>query len=348
MRVFDYTHLPGSLLTPEISALLSAIHEYRGRYEFYLEAKPKLLRALREVALVQSTEFSNRIEGIFTSKSRLKQLLEGKTTPRNQDEKGIAGYREVLSTIDENFEFIPITPNTILQLHRDLYAFLPEDSGGHWKNSDNFITETKLDSTAFIRFKPVPAFETQETMEALCQAWQNALQNKRHDPLLLIQMFIFDFLCIHPFNDGNGRLSRLLTLLLLYQNKYPIGKYISLEALIEKSKLSYYEVLQQSSAHWYEGGNDYRPFIEFQLGIILKAYREFERRLEPVIKTKLTKKERIKELFEQNLGKLTKNEILTYCPDISVPMVEKTLKELLDAGFINKINSGRSTAYCKR
>ena len=347
MRAFDYVHLPETLLTPEISSLLSSIHEYRGKQDLYIEAKRDVLDALVEVAMIQSTDASNRIEGIFTSDIRLKQLVEEKVVPHNRNEKEIAGYRDVLATIHENFNFIPLTPNTILQLHRDLYSFLPEGMGGHWKNNDNIIAETMQDGTQHVRFKPVSAFETPETMEHLCSAFQNAVRENRHDPLLLTLVFTFDFLCIHPFNDGNGRMSRLLTLLLLYKNRYLVGKYISLESLIEKSKITYYETLQQSSEHWQEGSNDYKPFIEYGLGIILKAYREFEKRVEHVMISKLSKKQRIQRLFEQNLGKLSKNDILTYCPDISVAMIEKTLKELLSSGFIEKIGSGRSSAYIK-
>lgn len=348
MRDFDYQHLPDSLLTPEICGLLAAIHEYRGKQELYTAAKQDVLDDLLEVAKIQSTAASNRIEGIFTSHTRLKQLVAEKVSPHNRNEQEIAGYRDVLTTIHENYDYIPITPNSILQLHRDLYSFLPAGMGGNWKNTENIIAETQQDGTQLIRFRPVSAFETPEAMEHLCRNYREAIGERRHDPLLLLLLFIFDFLCIHPFNDGNGRMSRLLTLLLLYQNRYLVGKYISLESLIERTKDVYYEVLQQSSFGWQEGKNDYKPFVMYGLEIILKGYRDFEKRVKHLLNAKVTKAQRIRQLFDQSIGKLTKADILAHCPDISVAMVEKTLKELLDSGVIAKIGSGRTTAYTKR
>ncbi len=348
MKKFDYTFMPGKLLTPEICNLLSAIHEFRGKQDLYITAKRDTLRTLLEVALIQSTEASNRIEGIFTSKSRLKELVMQKTEPVSRNEKEIAGYRDVLRTIHENYEYIPIVPNSILQLHRDLYSFQASGMGGRWKNSDNLISETADDGKLRIRFKPLTAFETPQAMSDLCSAYTVAVAHGVYDPLLLSVIFIFDFLCIHPFNDGNGRMSRLLTLLLLYQHGYIVGKYISLEMLIEKSKDSYYETLQSSSDNWSDGTNDYIPFVRYLLGTILKGYREFAARVESVVIGKANKTERIQMLFEQQPGKISKKMILEQCPDISMAMVEKTLKQLLDNGIIQKVGQGKSTAYVKR
>lgn len=348
MRNFDYTSLPATLLDPEITGLLSAIHEYRGKQELYIAAKRDILDTLLTVAKIQSTEASNRIEGIFTSEARLKELVEKNSTPRNRNEQEIAGYRDVLATIHENYEYIPITSNTLLQLHRDLYSFFASGSGGQWKNSDNVIAETNADGKHIVRFKPLAAFETPQAMDDLCAAYRQAIQQEIHDPLLLMALFVFDFLCIHPFNDGNGRMSRLLTLLLLYKDNYFVGKYISIEKLIENSKESYYQTLQDSSFNWYEGTNDYRSFVRYYLGTLLKAYREFEVRVEHIFATKINKSERIKCLFEQNYRKLSKRDIIALCPDISEAMIEKTLKTLLDNGFITKVGTARNTAYIKR
>lgn len=348
MRNFDYTSLPATLLDPEIAGLLFAIHEYRGKQDLYLAAKRDILDTLLEVAKIQSTEASNRIEGIFTSEARLKELVEEKSAPRNRNEQEIAGYRDVLATIHENFEYIPINPNTILQLHRDLYSFLASGTGGSWKHSDNVIAETGADGHHVVRFKPLAAFETPRAMDNLCSAYQQAIQDEIHDPLLLMVLFVFDFLCIHPFNDGNGRMSRLLTLLLLYKSGYLVGKFISIEKLIENSKESYYQTLQESSYNWNEGKNDYRPFVRYYLGTLLKAYRDFEDRVEHLFVAKLNKSGRIRQLFEQNYRKLSKREILAFCPDISEVTVEKTLKKLLDSGFISKVGAGKNTAYIKR
>ena len=347
MRKFDYSAFPGELLTPEISNLLSAIHEYRGKQDLYLSAKRDILKTLLEVAIIQSTDASNRIEGIFTSDTRLKDLVMQKSQPMNRNEKEIAGYRDVLATLHESYEYIPLTPNSVLQLHRDLYSFQAANIGGHWKNCDNLIAETDSNGRQHIRFTPVTAFETPQAMEELCNAYRNAIATGVCDPLILSVLFIFDFLCIHPFNDGNGRMSRLLTLLLLYQNGYIVGKYVSLEKLIEQSKETYYETLQQSSNLWNSGKNDYMPFLRYMLGIILKSYREFENRVEHIVIGKLNKTDRIKLIFEQKLGKISKSDIANAYPDISISMIERTLKEMLDNGEIKKTGSGKSTAYVK-
>lgn len=348
MRTFDYALSPTKLLTPEISGLLSAIHEFRGKQDLYISAKQDILQTLLEIAVIQSTDASNRIEGIFTSDKRLKELVAKKAEPVNRNEKEIAGYRDVLSTIHESYEYISVTPNSILQLHRDLYSFHSSDIGGHWKNGDNFIAETGSDGISHVRFKPVPAFETPDAMERLCRAYNDAVQTGTHDPLLLAAIFVFDFLCIHPFNDGNGRMSRLLTLLLLYRNGYIVGKYISLEMLIEKSKQTYYESLHASSADWNNAKNDYLPFLRYLLGTILKAYREFADRVEHLVVTRTNKSERIRLVFEQRLGKISKRDIAEICPDISIAMIEQTLKQMLDKGIIQKVGAGKNTAYVKR
>ena len=347
MRTFDYDKTLTSLLTPEISALLSTIHEYKGKQDFYLGAKPDTLEALLEIAKIQSTDASNRIEGIFTTDARLRALVAERTAPRNRSECEILGYRDVLATIHDAHDAIPVTPSVILQLHRDLYSHLPSGIGGVWKVGDNVIAQTNAGGVSSIRFRPVPAFETPMDMGGLCDALRKTREELRHDPLLAAALFTLDFLCIHPFSDGNGRMSRLLTLLLLYQAGYSVGKYISLEALIEKSKESYYEALAASSALWHEGGNDALPFVSYFLQIVIKGYREFESRIEKVVANPASKAARIQAVFDDKLGRISKKEILIRCPDISEAMVEKTLKSLLDAGRIRKIGGGPATAYVK-
>ena len=347
MRTFDYLNLPESLLTPEISNLLSAIHEYRGKQTLFITARKDVLQSLLKIAVIQSTDASNRIEGIYTSDARLRELVMQKVDPGNRNEREIAGYRDVLRTIHENYEYIPVTSNTILQLHRDLYSYHPSGMGGHWKSADNLIAETDAAGNKRTRFTPTPAFETPEAMRALCEAYNEAVAQEHYDPLMLMVLFIFDFLCIHPFNDGNGRMSRLLTLMLLYQHGYIVGKYISLEKLIEENKQTYYETLQESSTGWDAGNNNYLPFLQYQLGIILKAYREFECRVEYVTSAKLNKMERIRMMFEQKPGKIRKADIMAACPDISISLIERTLKQMLDNGEIRKIGASRTTAYIK-
>ena len=348
MHEFDFINRPKDLLTPEIVSILTRLHECRGRQELFIEAEADVLTALLEVAKVQSTGASNRIEGIYTTDERLNALVQEKAKPRNRNEEEISGYRDVLATIHESYEYIAPRPNNILQLHRDLYSFSSSAVGGVYKNSDNIIAEKHADGTETVRFRPVPAFQTADAMLNLCTRFNDAIEAGTYDPLLLMPVFILDFLCIHPFNDGNGRMSRLLTLLLLYRAGFIVGKYISIEMLIEKSKDSYYEALQASSQNWHENGNDYLPFLKYMLGVVVKAYNEFEDRVEHLRHRKMSKAERIKDLIEKTPGKISKKEIAQACPDISVTTIERTLAELIAGGFIEKVGVGRSTAYIKK
>ena len=335
------------LLTPEVAAMLGAIHEYKGKQDFFLGAKPDTLDALLEIAKIQSTDASNRIEGIFTSDARLRALVAEKTTPRNRSEREILGYRDVLALIHESHDAIPVSPSVILQLHRDLYRHLPDGIGGIWKSSDNVIAQTDARGVSSVRFAPVSAFETPMAMDALCAAFRAAEEGRRHDPLLVSALFVLDFLCIHPFSDGNGRMSRLLTLLLLYRAGYVVGKYISLEKLVEDSKESYYEALQAASAGWLSGKNDPTPFVRYLLGIFLKAHSLFEERVSDVLLAKASKEERVRLLFERTPAPLRKRQILDACPDVSAITVERALKALLDIGYIRKLGAGPATAYAK-
>lgn len=347
MRDFDYITSPTKLLTPEIVQMVGNIHEHKGKQELFLEANIDELKTLLEVALIQSTGASNRIEGIFTSDKRLEELVRRKAEPRNRSEQEIAGYREVLATIHESYEYINPRPNIILQLHRDLYSYSQGAAGGSYKNSDNVIAETDAEGHQKARFIPVPAFQTAEAMEELCSRFLEAWEADRIDKLVLIPMFILDFLCIHPFNDGNGRMSRLLTLLLFYKAGYIVGKYVSMEMLIEKTKETYYEALQASSTGWHEGENSYEPFVKYYLGIMLKAYNEFESRVEHLKHRSLSKPDRIKAVIDNKVGKITKKEIMELCPDISKVTVERTLTDLVKNGYIAKVGAGPSTGYVR-
>ena len=347
MRHFDYITSPAKLLTPEIVQMVGSIHEHKGKQELFLEANIDELKTLLEVALIQSTGASNRIEGIFTSDKRLEELVSQKAEPRNRPEQEIAGYREVLATIHESYEYINLRPNIILQLHRDLYSYSQGAAGGSYKNSDNVIAETDAEGHHKARFIPVAAFQTAEAMEELCTRFLEAWEADRIDKLVLIPMFILDFLCIHPFNDGNGRMSRLLTLLLFYKAGYIVGKYVSMEMLIEKTKETYYESLQASSTGWHEGENSYEPFVKYYLGIMLKAYNEFESRVEHLKHRSLSKPDRIKAVIDNKVGKITKKEIMELCPDISKVTVERTLTDLVKSGYIAKVGAGPSTGYVR-
>ena len=348
MHKFDYKETPKKLLTPDIVNMLTSLHEFRGKQELYIEAESDVLTALLDIAKIQSTKASNKIEGIYTSDERLEALVMEKAEPRNRSEEEIAGYREVLATVHDNYEYIPIRPNNILQLHRDLYSFSSSDTGGRFKNTDNVIAESGKDGQQRVRFMPVPAFQTPEAMENLCDEFNKAIDRAEYDPLLLIPMFILDFLSIHPFNDGNGRMSRLLTLLLLYRSGYIVGKYVSMEMLIEKTKETYYEALQNSSIEWHNTQSDYTSFVRYYLGVVLKGYNEFQDRIEHLKYRKLSKADRVKAVFEKKLGIVKKSDIATLCPDISETTIERTLKELLEAGYIEKIGRGRATGYVKK
>lgn len=345
MRNYSYKNKWQKLLTPEVVSLLTQIHEFKGEQTLFIEAKADTLTQLVEIAKIQSTEASNKIEGIYTSDERLKSLVSNKTTPRTRDEQEIAGYRDVLSTIHDSHDYIPVKPAIILQLHRDLYKFNGKSIGGDYKGSDNVIAEEDSNGNKRIRFQPVPTWATPEAVNSICMEFDEILAQGDADPLLIIPMFILDFLCIHPFNDGNGRMSRLLTLLLLYRSGYIVGKYISIENLIEQTKETYYEALQNSSLNWHEDKNDYLPFVRYTLGIIVAAYREFSSRVKLLATSNISKPERIREIIKNTLGKITKTEIMEKCPDISQVTIQRALGELVTKGEILKIGGGRYTAY---
>ncbi|MBP3620187.1 MAG: Fic family protein [Lachnospiraceae bacterium] len=345
MRIMNYKERWKELLTPEIVPLLTKIHEYKGEQALFIEAHADELEYLLEVARIQSTEASNKIEGIYTSDDRLKLIALDKTMPRTRNEFEIAGYRDVLNMIHNSYEHIPIKPSVILQLHRDLNKFNSSSMGGKYKINDNVIREEDSQGNQRIRFEPVPAWETPDMINQLCEEYDQIMMDESADPLLIIPMFILDFLCIHPFSDGNGRMSRLLTLLLLYRSGYIVGKYISIEKLIEISKDTYYEALEESSKKWHEGENSYEPFTRYMLGVIVNAYREFSTRVNLLSTGDMSKPERIRRIIKETIGTITKSEIMKKCPDISQVTVQRALADLVASGDIEKIGGGRYTKY---
>ncbi len=345
MKKLNYKLEYQKLLSSEIVSYLTQIHEQKGQQNLFIEAKKDILAMLLEIAKIQSTEASNLIEGIVTSKDRLKLIVMNKTTPRNRSEEEIAGYRDVLNTIHKDYDFIPLSPGIILQFHRDLNKFSNPSIGGQFKNTNNVIAEYLSDGTERVRFEPTPAWETPDAVNNLCDEFNKAIKDQRIDPLLLIPIFILDFLCIHPFNDGNGRMSRLLTLLLLYRFGYIVGKYISIENLIAKSKETYYEALQDSSIGWHENKNDYLPFVRYILGVVIAAYHDFSSRVEVLTLKDLSKPGKIRELMRMTTGKMTRAEIMKQFPDASQKTVERALKEMLKNNEIIKIGGGRYTYY---
>ena len=344
MRNFDYSNLIYKTWDNEILGLVAQIHEYKGRQELYLKQQPAQLDRLIELAVVQSTEASNEIEGIRTTNTRLKQLCADKTTPHNRDEEEIIGYRDVLNIIHESYEYIPIRANVLLQLHRDLYKYSEKSIGGSFKNTQNYISATDSKGKSFILFTPLAPYETPEAIEKICESYNRLIDTQEVDPLILIPTFIHDFLCIHPFNDGNGRMSRLLTTLLLYKSGYVIGRYISLESKIAKNKVLYYDALSQCQQGWYEGAEDPSPFIKYLLRTVLAAYRDFEERLE-IISGKLSAYDMVKTAALNKLGKFTKADIMELCPTVGRASVENALKKLVEEETLQRHGSGRATFY---
>ena len=346
MRNFDYSNLASRSWDSEIIGLIAQIHEYKGRQDLWLKQKPTELERLIEIAKVQSTEASNAIEGIRTTNTRLMQLVKDKTTPRNRDEEEIMGYRDVLNTIHENYEFIPVTSNYILQLHRDLYRYSHKSIGGSFKNTQNYISATDADGREFVLFTPLAPYETPAAIEAICESYTRTIAVQEIDALLLIPVFIHDFLCIHPFNDGNGRMSRLLTTLLLYRSGYMIGRYISLESKIAQNKSLYYDALEQCQRGWMQNEEDPTPFIKYLLQTILAAYRDFEDRI-ALVDEKLPAIEIVRRAIYNRIGKFTKSEVMELCPMLSKASVESAIKQLVEQGLLVKHGGGRSTFYTR-
>lgn len=349
MRSFDYSKLYDKTWDTDILNLVAKIHEHKGRQDLFIRQKPVELHRLVEIAKIRSTEASNKIEGIVTTSTRMKQLFEEKTTPRNRAEDEIMGYRDVLNTIHESYEYIPIRPSYILQLHRDLLKRAGFSYGGQFKSVQNYINETKPDGTVVTRFTPIAPSDTPVAVENLCNAYEQAVANEKIDSLVLIPVFICDFLCIHPFNDGNGRMSRLLTLLLLYKNGYSVGKYISIEEQIEKTKDRYYDTLEKSDAGWHEEENDPTPFIRYILQVILACYTEFEERVGLMAESGngSTAYDIVKRYTEEKIGKFRGADVVAHCPSIGRSSALAALKKLTEEGFIIREGSGRSTFYVR-
>lgn len=347
MREFNYSRLKNKLWDNEILGYCSVIHEEKGKQELYVKQKPEELEKLVEIAKIQSTEASNSIEGIRTTNTRLKQLCFEKTTPRNRDEEEIAGYRDALNTIHENFDYIPLTANYILQLHKILYSYQNTNIGGKFKNVQNYISATDEKGDVYTLFTPLAPYETPEAIQKICEEFNKAVSDNVVDPLILIPIFIHDFLCIHPFVDGNGRMSRLLTTLLLYRCGYQVGKYISLEAKIANNKNLYYDSLEKAQEGWHNNTDNPESFIKYLLGTIVSAYRDFEDRFE-IVSGKVTSIESIRRAINGIVGKFTKAQLLAICPSFSLSTVESALRKLIANNEIERHGIGKSIFYTKK
>lgn len=344
MRDFHYTAIREQKWDSEILGLIAAIYKEAGKQEMYLKQRPEELEKLVEIAKVQSTEASNAIEGIVTTSTRIRQLVEEKTAPRNRDEQEIAGYRDALNIIHENFDAIPITRNYILQLHKVLYSHMNNPMAGQTKSVQNYISATYPDGHTETLFTPLAPFETPEALDRICDEYNRVIGNMEAEPLIVIPIFIHDFLCIHPFNDGNGRMSRLLTALLLYRNGFYVGNYISLEAKIAKNKDLYYAALRQAQEGWHEGTEDAVPFIKYLLGIILSAYRDFEERFS-LVEQKKPALETVRQATLNKIGRFSKQDIRELCPALSVSSIEGALRKLVASGELKREGNGKNTCY---
>lgn len=346
MRRFNYSAIRDQKWDSEMLGLIAAIYKEAGKQELYLKQRPEELEKLVEIAKIQSTEASNAIEGIVTTSTRIRQLVENKTTPRNRDEQEIAGYRDVLSIIHESFDAIPLTQNYILQLHKIMCSHMNNPMAGRTKNLQNYISATWPDGHTEILFTPLAPFETPEALDRICEEYNRVIGNMELEPLIAIPVFIHDFLCIHPFNDGNGRMSRLLTTLLLYRSGFYVGKYISLEAKIARNKDLYYEALGQAQHGWHEGTEDVVPFIKYLLSTILAAYKDFGERF-TLVEEKLPAVDMVRKAVQLKIGRFTKQDIRELCPSLSVSSIEEALRQLIASGELRREGVGRSTCYVR-
>jgi len=346
MRDFNYSKIKEQKWDSEVLGLVAAIYKEVGKQEQFLKQKPDELEKLVEIAKVQSTQASNAIEGIVTTNTRIRQLVEEKTAPKNRDEQEIAGYRDVLSLIHESFDAIPVSRNYILQLHKIMCSHMSNPMGGQTKNVQNYISATYPDGHTATLFTPLSPFETPEALDKICEEYNRVIGNNEVEPLIAIPVFIHDFLCIHPFNDGNGRMSRLLTTLLLYRSGFYVGKYISLEAKIAGSKDLYYDALGASQQGWHEGTEDAVPFIKYLLGTILSAYRDFEDRF-TIVEEKLPAVDMVRKAVLSRIGKFTKQDIRDLCPALSISSVEGSLRKMVAAGELKREGAGKATFYVR-
>ena len=344
MRAFNYSAIKEQKWDSEILGLVAAIYKEAGKQELYLKQRPEQLEKLVDIAKVQSTEASNAIEGIVTTNTRIRQIVNEKTTPKNRDEQEIAGYRDALNIIHDSFDAIPITQNYILQLHKIMYSHMNNPLAGRTKTVQNYISATYPDGHTETLFIPLAPYETPEALDRICEEYNRVIGNMELEPLIAIPIFIHDFLCIHPFNDGNGRMSRLLTALLLYRSGFYVGKYISLEAKIAKNKDLYYNSLAKSQTGWHEGNENAVPFIKYILGTILAAYKDFGERMS-LVETKLTTTETVRRASKNKIGRFNKQDIRELCPAISDSSIEGALRKLVATGELKKEGKGKSTCY---
>ena len=326
-------------------ANLRVIGEYKGKQVLYSHQSPEALKTLQNLAVVESTESSNRLEGIFVERKRVQAIVLKSIKPKGRSEQEVAGYRDALALIHEHSKDLPFTIDTIKRFHGLIYQYLPEE-GGKWKEKDNVIIDRFADGTKRVRFRPVSANKTSQTMDLLVERYDKAIEEKR-DPLIIVPLTVFDFLCIHPFQDGNGRMARLLTLLLLYHYGYDVGRYISLERIFEETKKSYYKTLEISSQNWHEGKHDIMPWLTYFWGVLIRAFKEFEERVGTVTTGWGSKTEQIRLAVKRKVGPFSISDIEKDCPGISRDMIRKVLRKMRDENLIHSTGIGRNAKWVK-
>lgn len=346
MRSFEYDYLLETPISHQMAMTLRALGEYRGRQVLYAEQSPEVLETLRKAAMIQSTESSNRIEGITVEPGRVDQIVMKKAQPKDRSEREVAGYRDVLADIHTNFSRMRLSADLIKGWHRRLYRYTGEP-GGSWKKKDNAIVEIGPEGKQYIRFKTVSALATPKFMERLIALFTHTLDEGKSDPLFIIASFVLDFECVHPFMDGNGRIGRLLTLLLLYQSGYEVGRYISLERIVEESKETYYEALQKSSAQWHEADHDLRPWWNYFLGVLVAAYKEFETRVGNIASARGAKREMVQRAVEHLPERFKIADLRQACPGVSYPTLQRALADMRKAGRLKCLGRGPDAEWQK-
>jgi Fic family protein len=317
--------------------------EARGKQDLWLRQKPEVLKVLREQAIIQSVESSNRIEGVTIPADRLRPVVLGKVKPRDRSEEELAGYRQAIDWIFSRKRKVSVIPAVIQRLHTLAQGGFSGDAG-EWKRRNNEIIEILPSGERKIRFVPTSARNTPKTMDALCRNYREACDDQRLPPLLNVATFVFDLLCIHPFRDGNGRISRLATTLLLQANGFVVSRYVSLERLVEQSKEDFYGVLAECSQGWHEGKNDLIPWWNYFLSVLRRAYEEFERQVEWT-GARPAKSDLVRQTVLVQVEQFTLGDLAAQLPSASTQLIKKILAELKKQGKIRLVGRGRGARW---
>lgn len=346
MKSFEYDYYLDQPISQKILITVRTLGEYKGKESLFKEQFPEVLKTLQQAAIIQSTESSNRIEGIIVPEKRIRMIVAQNIKPQNRPEEEVAGYKDILNDLHTNADKYKLSPNLILKWIKQLYRYTPEKVDDY-KKEDNAILEILPNGKTVIRFRPLSAKATPKAMEKLCGSFNKSIFENKVEPLLAVASFVFDFECIHPFKDGNGRIGRLLTLFLLYQIGYEVGRFISIERIIEESKEAYYDALYKSSQRWHEGEHDLIPWWNYFLSTIIAAYKEFEQRVGKISTTKGAKKEMVFSAIEKLPDEFSFSDVQRACPGISFSTLKRSLQQLKKKKIIRTVGRGRDAKYHK-